>query len=77
MDNNGGLTASYVGIPMIVVPTIKKQNRTHRKKRINKKWAKKYGFTEYERIGNDKIITLDGKMYMNQNTFYKMKLLEI
>lgn len=23
----------------------KKQNRTHRKSRINKKWAKRYGFT--------------------------------
>lgn len=33
MDNNGGLTASYVGIPMIVVSTIKKQNRTHTEKR--------------------------------------------
>lgn len=24
----------------------RKQNRTHRKRRINKKWAKRYGFTE-------------------------------
>jgi len=23
----------------------RKQNRTHRKRRINKKWAKRYGFT--------------------------------
>lgn len=77
MNDNGGLIASYVGIPMIVVPTIKKQNRTHRKKRINKKWAKKYGFVEHETIENDKVIILDGKMYMNQNTFYKMKLHEL
>lgn len=35
----------------------KHQNRKHRKKRINKKWAKKYGFTvtpkqEIYKIGN-------------------------
>ena len=66
---------TYTGIPIIVVPDSKKQNRTHRKKRINKKWAKRYGFAEYNSIENDNVIALDGKMYMNQRTYYKMKSL--
>ncbi len=32
----------------VVVTTKKIQNRTHHKKRINKKWAKRYGYTYYE-----------------------------
>ena len=44
---NNGIFAKYTGIPIIVVPDSKKQNRTHRKKRINKKWAKRYGYTTY------------------------------
>ena len=33
------------GTTIIIVPTRKIQNRTHKEKRINKKWAKRYGFT--------------------------------
>ena len=32
----------------VVVTTHRRQNRKHHKKRINKKWAKRYGFTETE-----------------------------
>lgn len=31
---NNGIFAKYTGIPIIVVPDNKKQNRTHKKKRI-------------------------------------------
>jgi hypothetical protein len=47
MDNS--LTVS--GVPVIVIPDERLpikgyiQNRTHRKKRINKKWRKRYGET--------------------------------
>lgn len=37
---NNGIFAKYTGIPIIVVPDNKKQNRTHKKKRINKNGLK-------------------------------------
>lgn len=55
---------SYTGIPIIVIPDSKKQNRTHRKKRINKKWAKRYGYTQYNSIEDDKAINLNGSIYI-------------
>ena len=61
---------SYTGIPIIVIPDSKKQNRTHRKKRINKKWAKRYGYTQYNSIEDDKAINLNGSIYMNPRTYY-------
>ena len=37
---------NYDGVPIIITNAITKtvQARTHKKKRINKKWAKRYGF---------------------------------
>lgn len=37
---NSGIWSAYTGIPIIVVPDSKRQNRTHKKKRINKKWLR-------------------------------------
>ena len=34
------------GMPIIILPPIKKQARTHKKKRINKKWLKRYGYKQ-------------------------------
>ena len=45
MNINNDMFANYSGIPIIVVPDSKRQNRTHKKKRINKKLAKRYGYT--------------------------------
>lgn len=74
---NDGVFANYTGIPIIVVPDKKKQNRTHKKKRINKKWAKRYGYTLYNSIEDEKVITMNGTMYMNPRTYYKLKSLEL
>ena len=74
---NDGVFANYTGIPIIVVPDNKKQNRTHKKKRINKKWAKRYGYTIYNFIEDEKVITMNGTMYMNPRTYYKLKSLEL
>ena len=63
----------YAGVPIIVIPDSKKQNRTHRKKRINKKWAKRYGYTQYNSMEDDQVVSLSGNMYMNPRTYYKMK----
>ena len=74
---NDSVFAKYTGIPIIVVPDSKKQNRTHRKKRINKKWAKRYGYTTYNFIEDEQIITMNGSMYVNPRTYYKLKSLEL
>ena len=55
-------------MPIIITPGSKRQNRTHRKKRINKKWAKRYGFTYYDVLEDGKIIIIGGVLYMNQKT---------
>ena len=74
---NDSVFAKYTGIPIIVVPDSKKQNRTHRKKRINKKWAKRYGYTTYNSIEDERVITMNGSMYVNPRTYYKLKPIEL
>lgn len=74
---NNGIFAKYTGIPIIVVPDSKKQNRRHRKKRINKKWAKRYGYTTYNSIEDEKVIMMNGSMYVNPRTYNNLKLLEL
>ena len=64
---------NYLGGTPIIVTTRKIQNRTHKKKRINKKWAKRYGFTISETLKNGEIYMIDGKSYMNQNTYTQLK----
>ena len=62
------------GMPIIILPPIKKQARTHKKKRINKKWAKRYGFiTYYNGIEDGKTYVFDKKLYMNQATYLALK----
>lgn len=59
----------FTRMPIIITPGSKRQNRTHRKKRINKKWAKRYGFTYYDVLEDGKVITVGRVMYMNQKTY--------
>ena len=61
------------GMPIIILPPTKKQARTHKKKRINKKWAKRYGFTISETLKNGEEYMMDGKLYMNQHTYEILK----
>lgn len=72
-----GIWSSYMGIPIVVIPDNKKQNRTHRKKRINKKWAKRYGYSIYNSIENGKAITMNGNMYVNPRTYHQLKTIEL
>ena len=63
-----------IGTPIIVVPPRKKQNRTHKKKRINKKWTKRYGFILYKSIiGDNDMFMLDNKLYMVYKAYEKLK----
>lgn len=71
-----GIWSTYTGIPIIVTDK-RKQKRTHRKKRINKKWAKRYGYTTYNSIEDEKVITMNGSMYVNPRTYYKLKSIEL
>ncbi len=60
------------GVPKykVVVTTKKVQNRTHHKKRINKKWAKRYGYTYYEIQKDDTMyVTADSTIYCTQKGF--------
>ena len=44
MDNMFNLTGSIGGLQIIIAPEKRIQRKTHKKKRINKKWAKRYGY---------------------------------
>lgn len=68
------IQSTYTGIPIIVTDK-RKQKRRHRKKRINKKWAKRYGYIEnnYPYIEDGKAIMFKGKIYINENTYLKLK----
>ena len=61
------------GTKIIIVRTRKIQNRRNKKKRINKKWAKRYGFTISETLKNGETYMIDGKLYMNQHTYTQLK----
>lgn len=74
---NNGIWSAFAWIPIIVVPDSKKQNKMHKKKRINKKWDKRYGYTTYNLIEDEKVITMNESMYMNPRTYYKLKSIEL
>lgn len=70
----------FNGIPVRVVPSERKiQNRKHKKKRIRKKYLKRYGFTMVPSIVDDgKIIATPLMIVMNENTYRKFKkILEV
>ena len=67
------------GIPIKVFDEYR-QRRKHHKKRINKKWLKRYGYTITTPLKADEIIYLKpneyfpkGYLYMNRKTYDKFK----
>lgn len=56
----------------IIITTIKIQNRKHRKSRINKKWARRYGYTVYDRQPEGQILVFEDKIYMTENDFNRI-----
>ena len=59
----------FNGMPVVITPGSKMQNRTHKKKRINKKWAKRYGYTDSNVLEDGKILIYNkNTLYMNQKT---------
>ncbi len=62
------------GISVYVVEDKLIQNRKHRKRRINKKWAKRYGFTVMPAyIKDGKILQIPHGLMMNRKTYEVLK----
>jgi len=57
----------------IIITTRVQQLRKHRKRRINKKWRKRYGVMEYNPIPEGQIVVHDGTMYMSRKDFYLLE----
>ena len=70
MEFNSTVNAmfNYVTGYLIAITTIKKQNRKHHKSRINKKWAKRYGFTYIDRQEPD-VLIVDHTIYVTQKGY--------
>ena len=66
------LVTNY-GMEIIITELITKdiQRRKHKKRRINKKWLKRYGYKCVP--DNDKIILSDNKLYMAKGSYEKVK----
>lgn len=60
------------GMPIIITTQVQ-QLRKHRKRRINKKWRKRYGVMEYNPIPEGQIVVHDGTMYMSRKDFYLLE----
>ena len=66
----------FFGRP-IYIATKKHQRRKHRKKRINKKWQKRYGCVEYNMMPHGEVImTDDGVIWMTEKTYRELRLKE-
>ena len=53
----------------IYIATKSFQRRKHRKKRINKKWLKRYGCWEINMMPHGEVVLFDGVIYMTKRTF--------
>ena len=58
----------------IYVATKVIQRRKHHKKRINKKWQKRYGYYELNMMPHGQVIMMDnGVIWMTKRTFEQLK----
>lgn len=63
----------YLGHP-VYIATESFQRRTHHKKRINKKWLKRYGTWEINMMPHNQVVMMDdGTIYMTKKTWEKLK----
>ena len=67
------MTDRYLGHP-VYIATKEGQKRKHRKKRINKKWLKRYGCYESNMIAHDQVVIMnDGTIWMTKKTWEKLR----
>lgn len=57
----------------IYLATREYQRRKHRKKRINKKWLKRYGCYELNTMPHGEVVLIDGALCMTKRTWQKLK----
>lgn len=62
---------SIFGYPVIATDYMREnvQARKHKKKRINKKWKKRYGMIS---VPSKDIVVVDGKIYLHPKTLAKI-----
>ena len=63
----------FFGKPVIITDKITKKvrSRKHKKKRIDKKWLKRYGYKEVE--DHSKILLINGTFHMSQKNYDRWK----
>ena len=65
--------ALLTGYP-IYIATKEYQRRKHRKKRINKKWLKRYGCYEFNLMPHNEVVMMDsGVIWMTKKTYGQIK----
>lgn len=68
--------ALLTGYP-IYIATKEIQRRKHHKKRINKKWSKRYGCYEINMMPHGQVVMMDnGVIWMTKKTYEQLKLKE-
>lgn len=59
----------------IYIATKEIQRRKHHKKRINKKWKKRYGYHEINMMPHNEVVMMDnGVIWMTKRTFESLKI---
>ena len=61
------------GMRIMIVQDIVIQKRRHKKKRINKKWRKRYGVSVRKRVKDGEVIMIGERLYMNNDTYLKLE----
>ena len=71
MNNFEVLLAGYP----IYIATKEIQRRKHRKKRINKKWKKRYGMIELNSMPHGEVVIMDNRVIcMTKRTFEQIRI---
>ena len=68
---------TIAGYPIVIIQEHEngEQVRKHKKKRINKKWLKRYG-TYWEMLNPGEVVLVDGRLLMSRRTYNKLKQME-
>ena len=63
----------YNGTPIVITNAITKKvrSRTNRKKRIDKKWLKRYGYKDLTK--HKKSLLVNGTLYMSHKIYDRLK----
>ena len=67
------MSVTDLGMEIVITECLTKdtQRRTHKKRRINKKWLKRYGYKCVP--DNDKMIVFNNKLFMTKGAYEKIK----